>query len=145
MAAQPPKPIKVLVADDDPTSLKLVTSTLAPYGRCDTAADGRETLLSFQQALKDNEPYDALLLDIMMPQFDGGEVLRRIRAYESKQQDPQKKGLHTSIIMVTGLTDMANIIKAVGDGCDAYITKPLSKERLLEELTKLCVIKQLPA
>ena len=75
--------MKILIVEDDFISRKLMQKFLDPYGETDVAVNGEEALDAFQMAWKEDSPYDLICLDIMMPQKDGQEVLRTIRAIET--------------------------------------------------------------
>src|SRR2546430_15108653 len=78
--------------------------------RVDLAADGAEAL-----RLVENERYDLLLLDVMMPRIDGVELCRRVRAQSA-----------VPIIMLTALAEEEQIVAGLRAGADDYVTKPFS-------------------
>jgi len=123
---------RFLVVDDDPASRRLLTRLLSPYGSCDQAAGGPEALHAFEASLAEGRPYDLVCLDIMMPGTDGHAVLRALRALE------QAHGLFgsdgTKVVMITALSDPKHCIRAFGEGCESYITKPIFEDRLLAEV-----------
>ncbi|MBA4419390.1 MAG: response regulator, partial [Syntrophus sp. (in: bacteria)] len=79
--------------------------------------------------------YDLLCLDIMMPHFDGQQVLEAIRSFEKKKGADCPRGV--KIIMTTALDDYNHIMKAFRGQCDAYLAKPIEKVRLVQEMGKL--------
>lgn len=127
--------MRVLVVEDDFTSRRLLSLYLAPYGECDVAVDGHEALEAFRMALEEKQPYDVICLDIMMPNMDGHEALKRIRALEEEHGVLLGEGV--KIIMTTALGDSKNIFKAFNEQCEAYLVKPIEQEKLAEELKKL--------
>jgi two-component system, chemotaxis family, chemotaxis protein CheY len=70
------------VEDDFATRLLLQTF-LSRYGECHIAVNGREALEAFGSALERGEGYDLIFMDIMMPEMDGREALRQVRAAEA--------------------------------------------------------------
>lgn len=127
--------MKILIVEDEFGSRKLLQKFLSPYGVCDMAVDGDEAVEAFSLAMKDNDPYDLVCLDIMLPKKDGQEVLKEIRGIE---KDNGKYGLDgTKIIMTTALNDPKNIMEAFKSQCEAYIPKPITKQKLLEEMKSL--------
>ena len=66
--------MKFLIVDDDPLYRDLLSHYLAPYGRCDEAHDGAEAIGIFRVALQNQERYDLICLDILMPDMDGHQV-----------------------------------------------------------------------
>jgi len=122
--------MKTLVVDDDFTGRLLLQKILAPYGECHCAVDGQEALDAFQLALRKEEPYDLVCLDIMLPYVNGQDVLTRMRGWERSHG----KGTRARIIMTTVLTDKSSMNDAYRAQCDGYFTKPIFKEKLLEFL-----------
>jgi two-component system chemotaxis response regulator CheY len=96
--------------------------------------NGREAVEAFRLAHTENQPYDLVLMDIMMPEVDGIEALKRIREMEAKDGlEPRVK-----VIMTTALDDPQTVMKSFYDGeASAYIVKPVVKEKLYKELEKL--------
>ena len=74
--------MRFLVVDDDFATRRLVQRLLHPYGMVDVATDGEEAVAAFSSALDDNEPYDLITLDILMPNVNGQQALREIREIE---------------------------------------------------------------
>lgn len=71
--------MRILLAEDDFASRKFMDKFLSRYGECEITVDGEEAVDAFMMALEDDEPYDLICLDIMMPVMDGFETARRIR------------------------------------------------------------------
>ena len=63
--------MKILLAEDDFASRKFMTKYLSQYGDCEVTVDGEEAVDAFMMALEDEEPYDLVCLDVMMPVLDG--------------------------------------------------------------------------
>lgn len=130
--------MKTLIVEDDFTSRLLMQELLKNYGPSHIAVDGREAIEAVRLSLQANEPYDLICLDIMMPTMDGHQALKEIRALE------EVRGIFSSdgakIIMTTALDDIQNKINAFSNLCDGYLTKPIDKEQLLDELRSLELI-----
>jgi DNA-binding response OmpR family regulator len=102
---------KILVVDDDPLILKFVTVNLEVRNyQVFQAEDGAKALEMFN-----NNQFDLILLDIMMPKINGFEVCRTIR---SKSSVP--------IIMLSGLDSPQDKAACLDSGADDYLTKPFS-------------------
>ncbi|MDO5519760.1 MAG: response regulator [bacterium] len=127
--------MKVLIAEDDFASRKFMLRLLQQYGECDVTVDGDEAIEAFKMALEDEEPYDLVCLDIMMPGVDGYEALKQMRQIEAEENIPSQK--QAKIIMTTALNDGRNVMKAFNLGCVAYAGKPIDKEKFENELKKL--------
>lgn len=128
--------MKFLVSDDDFDSRRLVQKILYPFGYVDVATDGEEAVAAFQAALRDNDPYDLITLDIIMPNADGQQALREIREIEKELEIPQEKAV--KIIMLTGLDDSQEVHDAFFLGtATSYIIKPIRRQLLLDEIRRL--------
>ncbi|MFZ4438338.1 MAG: response regulator [Syntrophales bacterium] len=136
----PGSPLKILIAEDDFTSRTILTQFLSEFGDCHIAKDGLEAIAAFTHAYEPNppRPYDLVCLDIMMPEMDGQEALRKIRDNEEARGVLSTKG--AKIVMTTALGDVKSISTAFTSLCDGYLTKPIQKEKLVEELRKLKLI-----
>jgi two-component system KDP operon response regulator KdpE len=110
-----PRSITVLVVDDEPRLADVVRMNLEVEGyRVLTAANGMEALARLTQDLP-----DLVVLDVMMPELDGFETLRRIREVSS-----------VPVIMLTVRAEEADRIKGLEIGADDYLTKPYSPREL---------------
>ncbi len=130
-----PVKLKILVVDDDSASCGLMGVLFSEYGQCDYAAHGAEAVEMVTTSLDDKEPYDLICLDIMMPEMDGLEALKKIRETEQAHRIDIKNG--TKVIMTTTASQMSKTMKAFHFGCSGYLVKPISKENLAKEINKL--------
>ncbi len=126
----------MLIIEDDPTSRLLLQEYLKGYGDVDVATNGREAVEIVAAALDAERPYNLICLDIMMPELDGHEALREIRALEDE------KGIwdtyRARVVMTTALlSDAKNTSAAYRSLCDAYLPKPIDKAKLLGILRQL--------
>ncbi len=126
--------MKTLIVDDELTSRELLSMILKAYGAVDTAADGLEGLKAYNLALE-REPYDLIMLDIMLPRMDGQQVLKSIRRIE------QERGLvgpeQVKIVMISALGDFSNVSQAFASACTSYMTKPILADKVRAELARL--------
>lgn len=130
--------MKTLVVEDDFTSRKILQKVMSAFGDCDVAASGKEAVEAFQDALRQNERYDLICLDVMMPEMDGHAVLNEIRRIEQKASITLGNGV--KIIMTTALSDHENVMKAFKEQCDAYLVKPIDRVKLQKHLAELGLI-----
>lgn len=126
---------KCLIAEDDSVCRKLLFEYLKDYVQCDFAINGKEAIDAYENSIETNKPYDFICLDIMMPMLSGQDVLRKIRRFEDKKN---VQGLdRVKVIMTTALDDSVNIMGAFNTGCEAYLVKPITKQKLSEQLNEL--------
>ncbi|MBF0124568.1 MAG: response regulator [Magnetococcales bacterium] len=131
--------MKTLIVDDLIENRKLLGTLLRPYGVCEMASDGAEAVEMFKAALLEGEPFDLVLLDIMMPGMNGQEALRQIRQEEADQE--VEKGQETVIIMATALDSPQAVLQAFfKGGCTDYVSKPIRSEVLFEKLREYRLI-----
>ncbi len=116
-------PVRVLVVDDEPSLAELLGSVLRYEGwDIRTAADGRSAV----RAAREFQP-DAVVLDIMLPDFDGLEVLRRLRASLP----------HICVLFLTAKDSVQDRVAGITAGGDDYVTKPFSLEEVIARLRGL--------
>lgn len=130
--------MRILIAEDDMASRKFLSKFLSQYGEVDVVVDGLEALDAYLLAIKDNNLYDLICLDIMMPKVDGVKVLQAIRDYEEQKRIEASK--RVKIIMTTALAETKYVQNAFEIGCEAYAAKPIDTEKLVEVMKKLELI-----
>ena len=127
--------LKILVVEDDFLSRNYLSKLVAEYGEIEVAVDGVEAIDAVKRSYAEGRPYDLIFLDIMMPRKDGQVALKEIRAYE---ETAGVSALETcKIVMTTALGDAKNVMSAFGSLCDAYVTKPFSKNAIDDEVKKI--------
>lgn len=130
--------MKILLAEDDFVTRKFMVGFLSKYGECDVTVDGMEAVDAFMMALEDDEPYDLVCLDIMMPVMDGYQALMGIRNLEKERGISEEN--RAKVIMTTALNDEKNVKMAFELGCTIYSGKPIDKERFEQAMKKLGLI-----
>jgi two-component system alkaline phosphatase synthesis response regulator PhoP len=118
-------PKRILVADDEPDILEIISYNLAKEGYDVTTAKDGDDALTKAKSLKP----DLIILDIMMPSKSGVEVCTLLRRQPAFQD--------TIIIFLTALSDDSSQVKGLETGADDYITKPISPKVLLSKVNSL--------
>jgi two-component system chemotaxis response regulator CheY len=126
---------RILIMEDDPVSAKLMKIYLDPYGDCTLVADGMEAVQVFERAVAEGGIYQLLILDIMVPEMHGKDVLRKVREIEEQYCVPKNRKCR--IIMTTALSDTANVVESFKSKCDSYLVKPIDRKVLQQELAQL--------
>ena len=120
---------RILVVDDENRNLHLMEAMLISLGyEVILARDGLEALSRVREI-----PPDVILLDVMMPEMDGFEVVRQLKEDEGTRIIP--------IVMLTTLKQVEDRVKALDVGADDFLTKPIDKTELRARVSSLLKIK----
>jgi two-component system cell cycle response regulator CtrA len=112
--------MRVLLVEDDSSTARSIELMLKTEGFVVDVTDLGEDGLEIGKLYD----YDIIVLDLMLPDIDGYEVLRRFRAGR----------IDTPILILSGLTELDNKIKGLGFGADDYLTKPFDKRELIARI-----------
>jgi two-component system, cell cycle response regulator CtrA len=112
--------MRVLLVEDDATTSKSIEMMLSSAGMVLDTTDLGEDGLEIGQLYD----YDIIILDLMLPDMDGYEVLRGLRAAK----------VETPVLILSGLVESENKVKGFGTGADDYLTKPFNKEELIARI-----------
>lgn len=130
--------MRTLIVEDNLANRHLMVKYLSCFGECDTAENGLEGVIRFQEAMEKGQPYDLICLDLMMPEMDGHDALQQIRALETVKGI---RGLSGVKILITSAVDKpSGILKAFQMGCEGYLIKPVRRKEMYEALEKLGLI-----
>ena len=122
-----PKSLHILIAEDNPINQKLAVRLLQKQGHTSIVTNnGREAVETWAR-----QPFDAILMDVMMPEMDGLEATLAIRERE------KSTGQHIPIIAVTANAMVGDREKCLAVGMDDYIPKPVDVTQLYEVLSRL--------
>jgi two-component system cell cycle response regulator len=122
---------RVLIVDDIPTNVRLLEARLsAEYYEVLTASSGAQAL-----ALCESEDVDIVLLDVMMPEMDGFEVCRRLKA--------NPKTHHLPVLMITALDQTSDRVQGLEAGADDFLSKPVDDTQLMARVKSLVRLKSL--
>lgn len=120
----------VLIVDDERFNLDLLQRFLHGYFHVISVTNGMDALDILAQA-----PFDLVLLDIMMPQMNGLEVLQRIRSKAATADIP--------VILISALTDTQQIVRGLEAGANDYITKPIDPDVTFARVRTQITLKRL--
>ncbi|WP_147821048.1 response regulator [Salidesulfovibrio onnuriiensis] len=131
--------MKALIVDDDFYSRNMIHEILRPYASCDIAVNGEEAIYAFREAMDRGEPYDLVCLDLVMPEVDGQDALKEIRAIEKEfEVHPEKEA---KVIVTTMLDDKKETHDAFFlGGATSYLVKPIDETKLLSEVKSVGLI-----
>jgi two-component system OmpR family response regulator len=119
--------MRLLIVEDEPDLLAGLAKALREEDYAvDTAADGEEAIFKSAEA-----PYDAILLDVMLPKLDGWKVLEKIRSH--KNPDIRR----TPVLMLTARDRTADRVRGLDTGADDYLVKPFDLPELLARIRAL--------
>ena len=110
--------MKILIAEDDPVSRRLLQSYLQKWGHEDVVTtNGLEAWQTFEQ-----HEFQLVITDWMMPEMDGIDLIRRIRQSE--------RSFHVYIILLTGRSQKEDVVEGMESGADDFVTKPFDRDEL---------------
>ncbi len=112
--------MRVLLVEDDPATAQSLQMMLESENMVVDATDLGEDGLEIGKLYD----YDIIILDLMLPDIDGIEVLRRLRDAR----------VETPVLILSGLTEADNKVKGLGTGADDYLTKPFDKAELMARI-----------
>ncbi|MBO8129967.1 MAG: response regulator transcription factor [Candidatus Marinimicrobia bacterium] len=119
--------MKILIAEDDLTSHTILKTILTKWGHdVISTYNGKDAL----EKLISNDSPRLALLDWMMPEIDGIQVIKKVRESQKVRRISVEKGLPTYIILLTALAEKEKIVEGLNAGADDYVTKPYDKDEL---------------
>ena len=130
--------MKTLIVENDYTGRLLLEELLKSYGPIQFAGNGADAVRAVRESLANNDRFDLICMDVMMPVMDGLEAVEKIRDLEASHGIPLAKG--SKIIMTTVLSDSGHINKAFANLCNDYIFKPIKQNELTDKLRTLGLI-----
>lgn len=129
--AAPSRPLALLLAEDNDVNVLVIEGMLVPLGhRITRVRDGAQALAALHER-SGEQPFDLVLMDMMMPVVDGLSATRQWRAIEAAEHRPRMP-----IVALTANAFDTDVQQSLAAGCDAHLTKPLSLAALLQVLAK---------
>ncbi|AHG93420.1 PAS sensor protein (plasmid) [Gemmatirosa kalamazoonensis] len=133
-AAHAERPLRVLLAEDNPVNQRLATVVLQQRGHAVTAVpNGRLAVEAWQRA-SESTPFDVVLMDVQMPEMGGFDATAEIRRREAERRDAGRGGTRTPIVALTARAMKGDREACLAAGMDAYLSKPLRSHELLAVL-----------
>ena len=125
---------RVLIVDDDQEIARYISSELAHYYKFGYAPNGREGLKELLTRAQNDNEYDLVISDVMMPEMDGFTMLRMIKTNINIS--------HIPVIMLTSKAEVSNRLEGLERGADAFLAKPFSMEELHMNIENLIQSRQ---
>lgn len=113
--------MRLLVVEDDRNLNKSICEMLSGFGQIDSSFDGEDGLFQIEQDI-----YDLVVLDIMLPGLDGFQILEKMRKITT-----------CPVLMLTARDSIEDKVKGLGLGADDYMTKPFYRDELIARVTAL--------
>ena len=131
--------MRLLIVDDDEKNRKLLIAMFGELGDCDAVESGAQAVSAFTKAWEEWNPINLILLDYLMPEMDGWQVIRAIRGIEADKKISREN--RVKIVMVTAISEKSKVIDCLRDGCDDFILKPIDGQVLYKKIAKLGLLK----
>ncbi|HMB15600.1 MAG TPA: response regulator [Pelovirga sp.] len=127
--------MKFLIVEDEFSTRLILQNILNQYGEVHVAVNGREAAQAVKMSLDNKTPYSLITLDVVMPEMNGQEALKKIRQLENDHDV-----LHANrarVIMTTSMNNGKSIMSAFKEQCDGYLVKPIDRSKLENFVTDL--------
>jgi two-component system chemotaxis response regulator CheY len=138
-AHQDGRRLRMLLVEDDFSSRILLQMFLSHYGDCHVAVNGREAVEAVRLGLEQGRRYDLICMDIMMPEMNGREAVREVRALEEGHGILSTAG--AKIIMTTAVDDVKEVIGCFKELCDGYLVKPIDRAQLINQMRSFQLVR----
>ena len=130
--------MRTLIVDDNIGSRTVLLKMMEKLSECEEADSGQDAIKKFEDFLISKNPFEFVMLDIMMPEIDGLKVLQAIRQIE--KNNGISEDARVKILMVTSLSQKDYVLTAMKGGCDDYMVKPVKIDVLETKLKKMKLI-----
>jgi|LSQX01.1.fsa_nt_gb two-component system chemotaxis response regulator CheY len=127
--------MRILIVEDDSASRTFLFKYLSRFAECDITIDGIEAIEAYILSLEEGNPYDLILLDIMMPKLDGVSALEKIRGIEIQNSIPPKD--RVKVIITTALSETQSVSRLPQNYYDSFIMKPFNTQTINEVIGSL--------
>ena len=120
--------MKVLIIEDDKSTLTLIEKILGSSVDCESCPTAMDGIEKFVDNMISFDSFDAVLMDINLPDLNGVNCLRLLRRFEAVKGVVDNR--KAKIIMMTGTADEENVKGSLKNGCDQFLIKPVSKDKI---------------
>jgi CheY-like chemotaxis protein len=136
MSAAESPPMRCIVVDDEPTARLHLRLLLEQWGRVDEAENAAVALEQIREAVKADDPYGLVCIDLTMPGPDGIEAIAMIRDVDLYM----RKGQHTGIVIVSASQETKDVLGALRNHADDYLVKPVTPAKLAETVGRITAV-----
>ena len=130
--------MRILIVDDDIVGRTRLKTILRKCGECVAVSDGEAAIAEFETAHQENAPFSLITMDFDMPGMKGTDVVERIRSWEEEHKQTSIVE-HIKIIMITGAQEKETVLASFKAGCESFLSKPITKDRIVGVLMDLCI------
>ena len=127
--------MRILIVEDELVSRTKMETLMHTFGDCTATESGTQAIFLFEEALKSENPFHLITLDINMPDMQGTKVLKIIRELETHHCINEDQ--RARIMMVTSQLDRDNVLSCIEQGCDDYLGKPFNVQMIRKKLQRL--------
>ena len=127
--------MRILIADDHEDSAHMFKLVLEQFGEVVLASDGKQVINEVKAAWDQEQPFNLILMDVMMPNMDGIQALRYLREEEQRRNHSGPERL--KVVMLTAYADEENMQRAFQLGCEGYLFKTQGKSKIMDRLRAL--------
>lgn len=120
--------MKILIIEDDESTQLLLKKIFTPSVECSIFAEAMDAISVFVDRMMAFDPFDAVLIDINLPDMNGVNALKLIRKFEKVKGIMNNR--KAKIIMMTGDANEQNVKESVKNGCDNFLIKPVTQDKI---------------
>jgi len=132
--------MKILIVDDDFLARQFLLTILQNNNECHIAMNGEDAMELFNLSVMSSQPFDIILLDIVMPIMNGHQVIEKVRETEKHYNIPKDRMV--KIVITSAKDDAQHKIKSLKAGADKYLTKPLSPQKVISIIKSFNIHKE---
>lgn len=128
--------MRILIVDDDIVGRTRLKTVLRKCGECVAVSNGEAAIAEFEKAHAEDVPFSLITMDFDMPGLKGTDVIEGIRAWEEEHKHTSMVE-HIKIVMITGVQEKEAVLASFKAGCESFLSKPVTRDRLIGALMDL--------